>query len=131
MRLFGIRPALATASTSAFHAFRAFHAASSTAIATVTSAASLAATVASMVDKSQHSEDDMKSIQEAAKLMGSIGTKLPMGNEEASYLGNAIPSVLRKAHSKITQDASKSNPTNLPGTAPTPPDCNPMYWILD
>ena len=71
-----------------------------------------AASVASMVDKSQLSTDDMKIIQEAAKLMGSIGTKLPMGNEEASYLGNAIPSVLRKAYSKITQDNSKSNQTN-------------------
>ena len=68
----------------------------------------LAGKVTAMADQAKLSGDDFKVIKDAAKLMASLGSRVPLDNPEQSYLIDAIPALLKKAYTKFSQDGQKT-----------------------
>jgi hypothetical protein len=64
----------------------------------------LAHRVKGIGDNDKVSDDDLKVLAHASKLMSNLHTKLPIDNAESSFLHGAIPPLLKKAFCKLSAE---------------------------
>ena len=95
--------------------------------------------VTSIGDADEITDDDLKVLAQAATLMASLASKMPIDNKEVQHFKSAIPPLLKKAYGKLLADHQQSTLTDaskfpqlektVQATREAFPDAQDVLWV--